>query len=50
LGTGADVQAFATALQRGGYATDPAYAQKLVATAATVRQQISNNRPIGNHG
>jgi flagellar protein FlgJ len=34
LNTGTDVRAFATALQRGGYATDPAYADKLVAVAA----------------
>ena len=31
LGTGGDVRAFADALQRGGYATDPEYANKLVA-------------------
>jgi flagellar protein FlgJ len=31
LGTGGDVRAFADALQRGGYATDPDYANKLVA-------------------
>jgi peptidoglycan hydrolase FlgJ len=37
LGTGDDAQAFGTALQRGGYATDPAYAQKLTATVASVR-------------
>jgi flagellar protein FlgJ len=37
LGTGADVGAFASALQRGGYATDPDYVSKLVATADTVR-------------
>jgi flagellar protein FlgJ len=49
-GTGSDVHAFAAALQRGGYATDPAYVEKLVATAATVRQQISSNRPIDTHG
>ena len=30
LGTGSDVHAFATALQRGGYATDPGYADKLM--------------------
>jgi len=30
LGTGADVRAFANALQSGGYATDPEYANKLV--------------------
>jgi peptidoglycan hydrolase FlgJ len=34
LNTGSDVRAFATALQRGGYATDPQYADKLVAVAA----------------
>jgi flagellar protein FlgJ len=34
LNTGGDVRAFATALQRGGYATDPEYANKLVAVAA----------------
>ena len=33
LNTGGDVHAFATALQRGGYATDPDYANKLVAVA-----------------
>jgi flagellar protein FlgJ len=37
LGTGADAGAFASALQRGGYATDPDYVSKLVATADTVR-------------
>jgi flagellar protein FlgJ len=34
LNTGSDVRAFGNALQRGGYATDPAYADKLVAVAA----------------
>ena len=34
LGTGGNVRAFADALQRGGYATDPEYANKLVALAA----------------
>jgi flagellar protein FlgJ len=33
LGTGTDVRAFATALQRGGYATDPDYADKIVSIA-----------------
>ncbi len=37
LGTGANVAAFAGALQRGGYATDPHYAEKLTATAAAVQ-------------
>ena len=34
LNTGSDVQAFANALQRGGYATDPDYASKLAAVAS----------------
>jgi flagellar protein FlgJ len=33
LNTGGDVRAFADALQKGGYATDPEYANKLVAVA-----------------
>lgn len=37
LGTGNDVHAFASGLARGGYATDPAYAPKLAATAEQVR-------------
>jgi flagellar protein FlgJ len=37
LGTGSDVTAFAAGLQRGGYATDPAYAQKLAGLAQQVR-------------
>jgi flagellar protein FlgJ len=42
LGTGSDVRAFANALQRGGYATDPEYANKLVATM----NQIAERLPI----
>jgi flagellar protein FlgJ len=38
LDTGSDVRAFATALQRGGYATDPRYADKLVAVAEQLDQ------------
>jgi flagellar protein FlgJ len=37
LGTGNDVSAFASALQEGGYATDPSYAAKLVAVANELR-------------
>jgi len=33
LNTGSDTKAFAQALQRGGYATDPAYARKIAAIA-----------------
>jgi flagellar protein FlgJ len=38
LGAGSDVHAFASGLKRGGYATDPDYVNKLVATVATLRQ------------
>ena len=37
LNTGSDAQAFAHALQAGGYATDPAYADKLGRVAASIR-------------
>jgi flagellar protein FlgJ len=36
-GAGGDVTTFASALQEGGYATDPNYAQKIVAVADEVR-------------
>lgn len=36
LNTGSDIHAFASALQRGGYATDPEYANKIAAVASTV--------------
>ena len=42
LGTGGDVRAFATALQRGGYATDPNYANKLVGIA----EQLGMRQPV----
>ena len=38
LNQGSDAAAFAQGLQRGGYATDPAYVHKLVTTAAAVRE------------
>jgi len=38
LGTGNDIHAFAAALAHGGYATDPDYANKLAATAGSVRE------------
>ena len=52
LGTGADVRAFATALQRGGYATDPQYADKLVSIAESLgaRQTIAADVPINVNG
>jgi len=37
LNTGSDAQAFAHALQAGGYATDPAYADKLGKVAAGIK-------------
>jgi flagellar protein FlgJ len=37
LGTGSDAAAYAKALQRGGYATDPDYAAKLTAVAARLK-------------
>jgi flagellar protein FlgJ len=41
-GTGGDVATFASALQQGGYATDPNYAQKVVAVADEVRALMVN--------
>ena len=41
--TGTDVHAFATALKQGGYATDPDYVQKVVATAESVRRHLSRS-------
>jgi len=47
LGTGTDVRAFADALQRGGYATDPEYANKLV---SVFRQVVAADVPINVNG
>lgn len=44
LNTGSDTRAFATALQRGGYATDPDYANKIAAVASTVAQKVDNTQ------
>jgi flagellar protein FlgJ len=41
LGTGSDATAYARALQRGGYATDPDYATKLTAVAARLKSQLA---------
>ena len=51
LGTGTDSAAFAKALQRGGYATDPDYASKLAGVArrpkvAPVRADTRRDRLI----
>ncbi|MBN8775551.1 MAG: flagellar assembly peptidoglycan hydrolase FlgJ [Thiomonas sp.] len=40
-GQGNDISAFANALQRSGYATDPDYAAKLVAIARSPRMQLA---------
>ncbi len=43
LGSGSDVQAFGSALQQGGYATDPAYASKLTAVAGTLSRAMTQH-------
>lgn len=43
VGAGEDVAAFAAALQRGGYATDPQYASKLVALTEQLRAITSRS-------
>jgi flagellar protein FlgJ len=43
LGTGANAQAFATALQNGGYGTDPSYAAKLTSVAATMKDYVNHS-------
>jgi flagellar protein FlgJ len=42
LNTGGDVQAFATGLQRAGYATDPDYANKIAAVANAVALKVND--------
>ena len=44
LNTGSDVRAFAAALQRGGYATDPDYARKVSAIASQLK--LSSAAPL----
>jgi len=47
LNTGSDVHAFAAGLQRGGYATDPEYANKIAAVTNTVSNlKLSSTLPI----
>jgi peptidoglycan hydrolase FlgJ len=41
LNTGADARAFATGLQRGGYATDPDYARKVSAIANNISGHLA---------
>ena len=47
LGTGNDVGAFASALQRAGYATDPNYARKLTAVADTLSRSLGTRAGAG---
>jgi len=42
LGVGNDARAFATGLARGGYATDPAYADKLTRLADKLQSQLED--------
>jgi len=48
LNCGDDVVAYASGLRRGGYATDPAYVQKLLATCAAVREAAAHKELKGN--
>jgi len=45
LNTGSNVHAFATALQRGGYATDPDYASKVSSIAGSISPQLAIREP-----
>lgn len=47
LDTGGDVQAFATGLQQGGYATDPDYATKIAAVAGMVAHKVNDTLAPG---
>jgi flagellar protein FlgJ len=47
LNTGSDVKAFAGGLARGGYATDPDYANKIAAVAGTLK--LAGAPPISRH-
>jgi len=46
LNTGADAHAFASGLARGGYATDPHYAEKLSRLASKLQQQGGAAAPV----
>jgi flagellar protein FlgJ len=54
LNAGADVAGFASALQQGGYATDPNYANKITAVAREVQSmtglKFDRTRPISTGG
>ncbi|HEX4376755.1 MAG TPA: glucosaminidase domain-containing protein, partial [Steroidobacteraceae bacterium] len=46
LNTGSDAHAFAAGLQRGGYATDPDYVQKIGAIARNVTGTLAQNAAV----
>ncbi len=46
LGTGSDAAAYASALQQGGYATDPDYATKLAAVAARLKSHAAGDEEV----
>jgi flagellar protein FlgJ len=48
LNTGSDTQAFASALQQGGYATDPNYARKIAAIAGSLDTQAAALKSASN--
>jgi len=50
LNPGDDTHAYATALQRGGYATDPNYARKLVAVAESIDQVMAGRDDLRSTG
>ncbi len=50
LDTGSNVQAFASALQRGGYATDPEYARKVSAVASDVASALPETLKLASAG
>ena len=45
LNTGSNVRAFAAALQRGGYATDPDYASKVSSIAGNISPHLATLEP-----
>ena len=50
LGSGASVASFATALQQGGYATDPDYAHKVTAVAGQVLATLGQSTTSADSG
>jgi flagellar protein FlgJ len=50
LNTGSDVRAFATALQQGGYATDPDYARKVSSVADSLASALARSPALKSAG